>query len=334
MRTIRNGTIFVAIVALLPATVATAAGTSEAELKALAEEIGKVGERWAAGEEPSELAIDEKLKAVTYTKDNTLAVKRLMAQRHKPPVGLYVTNKLIQPALQAPPEVIQDLLITVRQQALRARIRPFRKYPASALAGLNMPEYRGDVPASRILADTQRVQKMRDRKLAEDFEVARHNTQAARLQRNWLAMMFFAQEERLDNELIQILRKLEHEQDATFLWVVDLISAEADRLGMERAKRFYGFFKEMGLPVKNLKKAYRDYTEPTILPAGNSYYTFTDEKPLFTPGVCIGVKLLTAANQLAPKAKEPALAVPSEKSVQDRYHPNSCRLKEKTDGKR
>jgi hypothetical protein len=281
-------------------------GISAPELDALVKSIEANAELWLEGK-GEDISADKKLKAATYDAKSTYYLKLHLTAPRKEPINLYVANKLLQPMLMARPEVIRLIVPIVANMQAVARVKQFVQFPPDKLGERKMPQYKGPVPAEKLLNDLAELEMTKERKKQMDSLVAKHSSQVAMLTLTTAKLMLYAETTSYDTRLLGLLAGEERAGNATFLTVLDTIRAEAPKMDERRAKDFYEGLKRLAGELRATVKTYTDYTKPVIVPTANSHFETVPADKNFSP--CTA--LVDAVNQFAPRARMPAIKAPS-----------------------
>ncbi|MFW6132249.1 MAG: hypothetical protein ACOC8F_00015 [Planctomycetota bacterium] len=288
-------------------------GIGQAELDKLVAQVEANAERWAErkGEDRS---VDEALEHVTYGADSVAPLRRAMATPRKEPLDLYVANKLLQPLLRAPSEVVAQVIPSVQTLLAKSRLTPFPNYPESFLNQLKLPA-KPDMPAEQVMARVAEIERRRKQKVEKDRKIAMHNAAAARLIRTGGKLLLYADQPRYDTEFVKLIAQQAKQKSRSFAVLLEALKAEVPKLPLRRARVYYGALKELGMRLRFHRFEYRDFTKPHIRVAANSSYGRQRGKPQWRYP---GIELLEVVNLLAPKASQPGLNIPSKADVDKR----------------
>ncbi|MHC4982577.1 MAG: tol-pal system YbgF family protein, partial [Planctomycetota bacterium] len=248
---------------------------------------------------------------VIYDAESVPHLKKQLLARREDPIDLYVANRLLRPMLMAEAEVIQEIVPTALLIQSRARFKPFVEFPREKLGRKKLPVHREEVPEEQFLEELAELERGQHRKREMDLAVAKHDTQAAILKVTAAKLLIYANSLPHDTRALDMLKAEERAGRATFLTILEEISAEASRMDQKRARGYYDYLKRFGLSLRAAVKNYTDYTKPVILAEANSYF----QKAPAEKNYCPGITVMETVNIFAPVANLPAVKVPTKAEI-------------------
>jgi hypothetical protein len=297
-------TVLVAATTLCPAA---DKGPSKAELEKITARLEKTASARFEGDDPND-SYETILKGVTYTQDTAAFLPDVLADRRAVDIGAAVTNQLLQPLLEADKLVIRRLIPTVLGLQRRyVRYSQPPKYRSSQLRPLVFPDNLEKLPPKRALEIIERVQKLRQRKLQRDQEVAFRNRNAANLQKTIFRLLVRAREDRFDKVLLGQLRGFERSRKYAFVHVLDVLRDEAGDMPKSQAKWWFEQIDDYADDRKFHEEKFIVPGEVELRAAENS---FIDKKK-----VLIGWQLYKTADKLAKPAGVGNYKHPDEKDI-------------------
>ncbi len=306
-----------------------AAAPTQQELEALAKELEAEAEAYFAGD-PTESELTERLKALTYDEKSPLAIAAALRAPRKPPIGLYVANKLFHPLLLAKTEVIRKALPVLKQAHSRyGRYQPLPKYSELALRQYEYPAFDPRVDAEGLLKRISIVDERRRERQEKEDQVRLYNEQVCDLEKTLFRLMVLADQPNEDRSLVLLMADLERKGQWNYADALAAITAQAAKMPQQRAASYYNPLLRLGSPLRYVKRKYRDYTSMKAEHGKNSTFTEQDDYP--------GVRLLSAVNALANQAKLPAVKAPTTKDVEEKIKADKKKqeaAKKKDDKKR
>jgi len=296
---------------VVPAYNEVADSMTVAELDVLAKQIEQEAQVWIAGKKIGD-EVSKRLKTVTYDEVSLQLLKRQISKRRKDPVNLYVANRLFEPLLRADKATVALALPVVKQAHSRmGRFQAFPKRGKRGLRSLTLPP-NWQPKAGAMLKTLGRIDRARDRKVAPELAIARHNKQVGILEGTLIRLMAMADIPKEDESLRGMLKVSESRGLSTYAQIIAAVRAESAKMSQERAKAFYETFVSMGNRLRLKRQEYVNRAGARILRDANSSYGTYRGYP--------GRELLTVANVLATRAKMPAVNVPTQKQVDAEFN--------------
>jgi len=283
------------------------------ELDSLAKQIEQEAKVWIARKKIGD-EVAKRLKTITYDEVSLRLLKRQINKPRKDPVNLYVANRLFEPLLRADKKTIALALPIVKQA--HSRLGRFKVFPKRGKARSKSlaipPDWKPGTNAGTMLRILGRVDRIRDRKVAPELAIARHNEQVGILERTVIKLMAMADISKEDESLREMLKVSEGRGLSTYAEIIAAVRTEAGKMNQERAKLFYETFVSMGNRLRLKRQEYINRSDARIVRDADSNYGTYRGYP--------GRELLTAANVLATRAKMPAVTVPTQKQVDAEFN--------------
>ncbi|MBL7133734.1 MAG: hypothetical protein ISS78_06520 [Phycisphaerae bacterium] len=313
---------------LEPAPAEVAAARTE-ELINIADHAAQVAQEYLAGPDkretlenwvarrPLDPILESRMKQIWYDHDSVAAlIKAIKTPRKQPQVNLYTVNRLLKPFLMAKTEVIRKAL-----PAITAVHKPSIKYSKlPSYTESELKRFQANEKASP--KERQKLHERRLEKMKKEILLAFHNEQLARLNKTLYMLMVYADQDETDHELIDMTVAAEKKRQWDYTVILEVIRSEARKMPKERAERLYKEFKPIWLRLRQQgTKTYEDPTAAKLVITGNS------TNPNRTDSA--GKRLLKVINQIAPKAKMPALQEPKARKPGVKPKPRKPRTKKR-----
>ena len=254
-------------------------------------------ENWVA-RRPLDPILESRMKRIWYDHNSIDALVKALKAPHKDHhVKLYVANRLIKPLLMAKTEVIRKAM-----PAITAIHKPSTEYSRlPSYTERELKSYQLNEKASP--KEKEKLQERRLEKMRKELLPAFHNEQQASLNKTLYMLMVYADQDQTDRELIEMMVAAEKKRHWDYAAILEAIRSEARKMTQERAERLYKEFKPIWLLLrKQGAKTYEDPSAAKLNITGNSTNTKRKDSA--------GKRLLKVTNQIAPKAKMPALQEP------------------------
>jgi hypothetical protein len=288
-----------------------AEGISKDALEGLARDLDAAA---ASGiPDKPDVALDGKLKAVTYDEKSISALISVLGTGRKVPVDTYVATKLLGPLTTASADVIKKAFPAVESIARKyVRYLDFPKLSQAEIAALRLPDS-STISVERLVEMKAEAQKRQDAKVAREKGIKQQNEQSYKLDMLLYRLALLAGN---DQDVIAAVAMTEQKGQETFSDILDLIRAEAGRLGETRAKVYYGGLGSIAQRVWLKKANYRDMGAVKLSTLDNSGYATKELKPAQV--------IVQTLNQIATAAKLSAANPPSDKDIDNATKKNGA----------
>ncbi len=283
-------------------------GPGKDDLEKIAQRLEKTADARFQGDDPND-SYETILKGVVYTQDTANFLPGVLSARRPINTGAAVTNQLLQPLLDADETVIRRLMPTAL--ALQRRyvryVQP-PKYRDSQLRSLVFPDNLEKLRPAQALQVIERVQKLRQRKLQRDQEVAFRNRAASNLQKTVFRLMVRARDSQYDRQLLAQLKAAERANKYAFMHILNVLRDEADNMPKPKAKWWFDEIKSYGDD--------RKYEQDELIQPGDVKLRAAENSSIDKTKVLIGYELYKTADKLAKAAGVGNFKHPDKKEIE------------------
>jgi hypothetical protein len=176
------------------------------------------------------------------------------------------------------------------------------------LRPLVFPDNLEKLRPTQALQVIERVQKMRQRKLQRDQEIAFRNRAAAELQKTVFHLMVRARDGRYDKQLIAQLRAAERGHKYAFMHILHMLRDEAGDMPKSQAKWFFDEIKDYADD--------RKFDQDEMVHPGEVKLRAAENSSIEKPKVMTGYELYKTAEKLAKPAGLGKFNAPDRKDIE------------------
>jgi len=289
-------------------TARAAQAITSQDLKALQTHLKTDAESWIKGDlsDKDFRATAMKLKRVTYDVKSVGALTPLIrgVTGRSKPQDLYVANRLLRPLLMAKSDAIRRALPTVKQIHRSAgRYKPMPEYLRKVD---KMAAPRGKATSLAVVAAIAASQRGLSERQQKAREITLWNEEVHTLKLILYELIVFAADTREDRELLTLLQRSEQAQLYAFIDICETIKKHIRTFDRSRAQAYHKALASLGARLRVRKGRYARHFEYRAH-GGKLTPTWQDDYA--------GIRLLKAANLLAPTAGKSAVVVPTTKQV-------------------
>jgi len=237
-------------------------------------------------------------------------VVEMVRKPRRSPISLHVADRLAERVLEAEPapETARTLHAALQPLLRRERYRDVPRYSAAQLRPLEIGRFRKNATPQQRLHDAARVQELRDRKIARELPVKKHNEALYRLRLHTYRLALRADEPQRDQEVLAALTEALQERRLLCVKLAEAIEEAAPAMKPSRAKTLYEGLREVAQEHKYYVGPLVNPGEILLRPADNSQaHTLLKQTP--------GVPLVRAVNALAAVAGAEPMDEPTEQEV-------------------